>query len=112
MDTAHKDELRRRIGEELDALTAHIKALEDATDEPVSPDVAIGRLSRLDTMLNQGVAKTSLGQARARVRRLREALVRLDEDPDFGHCVECGDPIPIARLLALPESERCVDCAE
>ncbi|WP_415713596.1 TraR/DksA family transcriptional regulator [Maridesulfovibrio sp.] len=30
----------------------------------------------------------------------------------FGECEECGEGIPIARLLALPESRFCVHCAE
>lgn len=28
----------------------------------------------------------------------------------YGICASCGDPIPRARLLRLPESARCVPC--
>lgn len=30
----------------------------------------------------------------------------------YGICASCGDPIPRARLLRLPESARCVPCQE
>lgn len=29
--------------------------------------------------------------------------------PD-GLCVDCGDPIPPARLAARPDAARCVEC--
>lgn len=28
------------------------------------------------------------------------------------HCVDCGDPIPVARRSALPGVRYCVFCAE
>jgi DnaK suppressor protein len=30
---------------------------------------------------------------------------------DDGRCIDCGRPIPIARLLARPTATRCVNCA-
>jgi DnaK suppressor protein len=33
-------------------------------------------------------------------------------DGSYGRCVRCDDVIPAARLEALPETARCVDCAE
>lgn len=44
-----------------------------------------------------------------RVNRLRAALDRLREG-EYGHCVECGEPIAPARLRAMPEVETCVRC--
>ncbi|MBW1833433.1 MAG: TraR/DksA C4-type zinc finger protein [Deltaproteobacteria bacterium] len=34
------------------------------------------------------------------------------DDPDFGLCCECEEPIPFARLMIMPESDLCVKCAE
>ena len=64
----------------------------------------------MDNIVNQSVAEAQLSKARVRLVRLREALKRVDEDEDFGLCVECGDPIPMARLKAMPETEYCVEC--
>lgn len=33
-------------------------------------------------------------------------------DGSYGRCVGCDEVIPAARLEALPEASRCVDCAE
>lgn len=39
-----------------------------------------------------------------------EALARLDAGT-YGLCVRCGEPIPAARLEALPMATMCVPCA-
>ena len=42
-----------------------------------------------------------------------EALARADEkirDGTYGRCDVCGQPIPPARLRAMPEAVRCVPC--
>jgi DnaK suppressor protein len=42
---------------------------------------------------------------------MERALTMID-DPDFGLCCECEEPIPFARLMIMPESDLCVKCAE
>ncbi len=44
------------------------------------------------------------------LRAIRAALVRLDND-EYGSCAKCGDPIPLERLRALPETPFCLRCA-
>jgi DnaK suppressor protein len=47
---------------------------------------------------------------RGEVRRLRQALTRIDSG-SYGLCSSCGQPIGAARLAALPGTVSCVDCA-
>ena len=49
--------------------------------------------------------------AEEKLRYLDEALTRLEEGK-YGNCVGCKQPIPIARLRALPFAAFCVDCQE
>ncbi|MBI9111874.1 TraR/DksA C4-type zinc finger protein [Maridesulfovibrio ferrireducens] len=111
MKDDQKNELMKKIKNEIENLTRMVDELKD-TVAPVTPDAAIGRLSRLDTMLNQGINKSSISQSLDRIMKLENALTRLDDDPFFGECQECGAKIPFARLIALPESRFCVNCAE
>ena len=111
MNDRQKEEFKTFAREEVKGLKAEIPRLEELV-EPVAPDNAIGRISRMDNIVNQSVAKAQLSKARVRLVRLQEALKRVDKDEDFGLCVECGDPIPMARLKAMPETELCVECAE
>lgn len=41
---------------------------------------------------------------------LRRTLADLD-DEGFGACEHCGCPIGFERLVALPATRRCVECA-
>lgn len=83
----------------------------EAGRETHSPDRSIGRLSRLEALNDEGVRNLRIDQHRRRLRALEAALQRVD-DPDFGLCVECEEPIPERRLLLVPESRVCVACAE
>ena len=43
--------------------------------------------------------------------QVTEALARI-ESGDYGRCADCGQPIPAARLRALPFALRCLACQE
>jgi DnaK suppressor protein len=48
-------------------------------------------------------------QARATVVEIDRALAKI-ADGTYGVCEQCGDPIPDARLQALPYAALCVSC--
>ncbi|WP_300603833.1 TraR/DksA family transcriptional regulator [Trebonia sp.] len=54
---------------------------------------------------NQAAVQAALTQ-RAEVAA---ALARVDEG-SYGRCVDCGHPVPDARLEARPATARCVPC--
>ncbi|WP_319470775.1 TraR/DksA C4-type zinc finger protein [uncultured Pseudodesulfovibrio sp.] len=111
MNEKQRQEFRKYAQDEIEALKLEIPRLKELL-KPVAPDNSIGRISRMDNIVNQSVAEAQLSKAKIRVARLEEALRRVDEDEDFGLCIDCGDPIPMARLKAMPETEHCVECAE
>jgi RNA polymerase-binding protein DksA len=45
------------------------------------------------------------------IRVIQAALSRID-DGSYGFCDSCGKDIGEARLAAVPEATRCVDCAK
>lgn len=77
---------------------------------PVSPDDSIGRVSRMDAINNKSVTEAALRQAKDKLSKLRHALHRVDEQ-DFGLCKRCGKSIPIMRVVLMPQSPYCVNCA-
>jgi DnaK suppressor protein len=99
--------LRQAIEEAGQAL--HATAAEDTA--PVSPDVAIGRLSRLDSMQMQQMALAMQQRQKEAIRELQEALRRIDQGV-FGRCQLCGQDIPAERLRYLPAATCCVTCLE
>lgn len=79
--------------------------------KPIAPDNAIGRISRMDAIINKSVMESSLIQAENRAKKLKQALSNLTS-PDFGICINCGNTIPIGRILIMPETLVCVHCAQ
>ena len=49
-------------------------------------------------------------RAEARMLQLLDALSRLRTGV-YGLCIGCRNPIPFARLAAIPETRHCVQCA-
>ena len=109
MTPEDQQRFQQRIEEGITETRQDIERFEIAS-APVAPDKALGRLTRMESLNDQGISNMALGRAQEKLYQLEQALERV-KDPNFGSCVLCGNPIPLERLIALPESTRCVRCA-
>lgn len=57
----------------------------------------------------QDLSLHMLGRAQVELADIAQALERI-ERRSYGLCLECSQPIPIARLEALPTAGTCVPC--
>lgn len=110
MNLEERQELKRKIEEEIAAQKTLIASLSE-TSKPVAPDNAIGRLSRMEALSDRAVSEASLNAANTKLSRLETALGKADQ-PEFGICVSCENPIPSGRILLMPEATLCVPCTE
>ncbi|MEJ4088634.1 TraR/DksA family transcriptional regulator [Galbibacter orientalis] len=78
---------------------------------PISPDNAIGRVSRMDAINNKSVMEASLRETEKRIAKLHQLLDRIN-DTDFGICIRCKKPIPEKRLMIIPETKFCIECSK
>ena len=105
-----REEIRTRIEREIEALRQASEAGRDARAPVELDQTRQGRLSRMDAMQGQAMARASEARLRVRIRALQAALVRI-EAGDYGECAECGNGISEARLRADPAAMHCVECA-
>lgn len=70
----------------------------------------VGRLSRMDALQAQEMAKASGQRREAALRSVGAALRRLEQG-DFGICRECETEINPKRLEFDPTAALCIDCA-
>jgi len=110
MNSQEKAALKKSIETKIVELTEQIALLEENT-KPISPENSIGRVSRMDAINNKGVAEASLRSAKKKLSKLKVALGKIDL-AGFGICSLCSKPIPAPRLMFMPESTRCVRCAD
>lgn len=104
-----KEEIKAVLENAVNDTEASISSLIELT-KPISPDNAIGRVSRMDAINNKSINDAGLRAARSKLEKLRRNLGRID-DADFGHCTKCGNPIQFGRLKFMPESSWCINCA-
>ena len=104
-----QDELLDFYNHEIEALKSSILGYKEAS-KPVAPDDAYGRVSRMDAINNKSVMELSLRQAEVRLSKLERMVEKIGTD-EFGKCVKCGQAIPIGRIMAMPESSKCISCA-
>ncbi len=104
------DEIKQLIKKQIASVERKIESLKDLTGA-IAPDDAIGRVSRMDAINNKSVNEAALKQSEAKLKNLHYAMDHVNDD-DFGLCVACKAPIPIGRLLLMPESRKCISCAQ
>lgn len=110
MTLEEKQQLKEKIVEAIQTTEEKILKLEEDT-KPISPENSIGRVSRMDAINNKSVAEAALRTSKKKLSNLRIALSKLDS-PEFGVCSRCGNSIRTARLMYMPQSSRCVHCAD
>jgi DnaK suppressor protein len=71
---------------------------------------AVGRLSRMDALQSQAMAKAQQTRRDIMAQRLRSALARVNAD-DYGECEDCGEWIAPKRLELDPTATKCISCA-
>ncbi len=108
MEQTFLAEMRALLTARDQEIRATLTQMEGAAD-PVSPDNAIGRLTRVGAM-----EATSVRQALARdheieLAQVEQALAALDAGT-YGSCRRCGEEIAEARLRARPQSFLCLAC--
>ncbi len=109
MTEEEKNALRTNLETKITGATTKIAQMEEMT-QPVSPENAIGRISRMDAINNKSVMEAALRNARAERDALAKALQSIDR-ADFGICQKCRSSIPMARMMAMPGSTFCATCA-
>ena len=110
MTPQQRQKFKHLITSELTLLKNEISATEGASKPAITPDSAIGRISRVEAIQCRHIGEASVRARKRRVTLLESALITVDEE-EYGLCMACEEPIPLARLRLIPEATHCVACA-
>lgn len=106
-----KVELQQLLWQHQSILTDLLEQIK-CDSSPVTLDqTLVGRVSRIDAIQQQQMAKANLASSTQRLRQIVQALARID-DGDYGMCLACDEPIDYRRLKIQPETAYCVACQE
>jgi DnaK suppressor protein len=107
-DPAKARETLIRLRDDLESLTATA----DESSQVVELDqTRVGRLSRMDAMQAQAMARESGRRRAITLRNIASALTRVDNG-EYGFCLECDEPISPKRLEFDPAARLCIQCAQ
>ncbi|MFQ5966155.1 MAG: TraR/DksA family transcriptional regulator [Acidimicrobiia bacterium] len=110
------DRFRRRLADERDRLSALLEEHEQEREEARLSETSAERTPDPNTAEGGSMAfefeKDLSIDANAEdlLRKVEHALERVDAGT-YGICENCGNPIPVARLTALPYASLDVECA-
>ncbi len=110
MSVSRLNAMKNRLLQRRDEI-ARVLADNSESGAPVELDqTRVGRLSRIDALQNQEMAKETERRRNAEIGRIGAALQRMEEG-EYGYCVTCGDEIAIKRLELDPSVAVCIGCA-
>ena len=78
--------------------------------KPIAPENSIGRISRMDAIINKSVTESALRESTKKLLQL-ESVNKKINDKNFGKCIVCNKEIPYGRLIIRPNSQKCINCA-
>jgi DnaK suppressor protein len=96
-----------RLRAELESLTA---TGEQSAAVVELDQTRVGRLTRMDALQAQAMAKASGERRVIMLRKIAAALKRL-EDGHYGLCQSCEASIDPRRLEVDPTAQLCIECA-
>jgi DnaK suppressor protein len=103
------EDLRQDLERELRKLKRSMGASERASEIVELDQTAVGRLSRMDSLQSQSMAKSLRERENVKLTLILGALERVEQGR-YGLCLACDKPIEIGRLTVFPESRECVRC--
>lgn len=102
------------LSSELDRILEKLERSMRTTEEALQPvqldQTAVGRLSRIDSLQNQGLTRNLQEREQVKLGLVVAALQRIVEG-GYGLCVECRGEISFERLQVFPETPTCSGCA-
>jgi len=108
--TIDLESARKALNARRDEILSLSEISSESRDAVALDQQSVGRLSRMDAMQAQAMAKANERQRRIELSRIEAALRRIEED-EYGYCQKCGEEIAPERLRVDPAASFCVDCA-
>ena len=102
------DQLKVILDEEKRRILRHLEDLSDTSvadiDTPSGDSVDIAALE-----INQN-SLVKVGKRELNHLKKIDAALKKIEDGSYGECESCGEQIAVARLMARPVAQLCIDC--
>ena len=100
---------RERLAALLAKLEGDLALARDGARTVELDQTAVGRLSRMDALQQQAMARASVQRLEVQKRRIAAALDRVDAGT-YGLCCACGGEVEAERLVRDATALFCAEC--
>ncbi len=104
------DHYKKQLIERQKELTNLIDHTKENSNTVMLDQTSVGRLSRMDAIQSQAMAKQVKHRRELDIKRIEAAIIRINED-EFGYCLTCGEDIAKKRIDLDPSIALCHKCA-
>jgi len=109
-DDLNIDQLKERLETRLVQIVDGTDARNEQGKTAELDQSRVGRLSRMDAMQQQAMARASARRTEVELQRIRAALQRIISG-EYGICTRCEEEIAAGRLNVDPATLLCIECA-
>ncbi len=102
---------KNRLEERRETILAGRSMREESSRTVELDQSRVGRLSRMDALQQQAMAKATDERADIELLQIQGALGRIKAG-EYGYCINCGEDIAEGRLRVDPGVLACIECAE
>ena len=104
------DTFRKLLDEEKRKILRHLEDLSDSSGSELDESSASGDSADIASLeINQANLQKIGKREVYLLKKIDLALKKIDEGT-FGECESCGEEIAVARLMARPVAQLCIDC--
>ncbi len=103
------ENLKKMLLDEKSKISKHLEALSDSAEE----DMQDPNMGDPVDIASQEISQSSIQKIGKRetylLKKIDLALKKMKEET-YGECESCGEDIAVARLMARPVAQLCIDC--
>ena len=103
------NEIKLVIIDKLKQLALEDKKNKNASETVTLDQQSVGRLSRMDALQRQAMAKAVVLRRQIEKKALEDALNRIIRN-EYGECIDCGEFMEFERLKVKPSVLKCSEC--
>lgn len=107
LSATEKQQLLSNLKLKLIELEQQLKSVHERSAPVILDQQAVGRVSRVDAIMQQEMAQASEALMQQHIVRIKQILLDTQE---YGFCLECGESIGLGRLTIHPVAEMCIQC--
>lgn len=97
------------LKEEKSKILSHLEEISQNSEKDLETSMSGDSADLASLEINQN-ALAKIGKRESQLLKKIELALKKIDDGSYGECESCGEDINVARLMARPVAQLCIDC--